>query len=30
MASTQRSWLDTVYLVYFVLHIPILFRKEPP
>ncbi|KAK9422504.1 putative Transmembrane protein 6/97 [Seiridium unicorne] len=26
MAPTQRSWLDKVYLVYFVLHIPILFH----
>ncbi|KAI4602456.1 hypothetical protein KJ359_009700 [Pestalotiopsis sp. 9143b] len=28
MASTQRSWLDTLYLVYFVLHIPILFLVD--
>ncbi|ETS82931.1 hypothetical protein PFICI_04807 [Pestalotiopsis fici W106-1] len=29
MASTQqRSWLDKVYLVYFVLHIPILFLVD--
>ncbi|ORY58193.1 transmembrane protein 6/97 [Pseudomassariella vexata] len=25
MPSTRRHWLDNVYLVYFVLHIPILF-----
>ncbi|KAI1874932.1 uncharacterized protein JN550_002361 [Neoarthrinium moseri] len=25
MAPVQRHWLDNVYLVYFVLHIPILF-----
>lgn len=34
MAPTNsRPWLDKVYLVYFVLHIPILFCKsalKPP
>lgn len=25
MASNTRHWLDKVYLVYFLIHIPILF-----
>lgn len=24
-ASQQRHWLDNVYLVYFIIHIPVLF-----
>lgn len=26
--KSQRPWLDKVYLVYFIVHIPVLFRKH--